>query len=110
MKRTLIASASIAIILGSGQARAEHGVVTAVHAGRYCYEFWLAGSPHWYAIPMLGTGYSLQAAEISSACDTPTVVGFTLSGNHCSATSPDGAGVVPVPSVTNVNIPPLPGQ
>jgi hypothetical protein len=110
MKRVFIASVSVAAILGIGQARAEHGVVTAVHAGLFCYEFQLAGSPNWYAIPTLGTGYSLQAAEISNARGTSTVVGFTRTGTDCSATSPDGAGVVPVPSVASVSIPPLPGQ
>ena len=110
MHRTLIASASIAVILGMGQARAEHGVVTAIHAGLFCYEFQLAGSPNWYAIPMFGTGYSTQAAEISSARGTSTVVGFSRSGTTCSPTSPDGAGVVPVPVVAGVSVPPLPGQ
>jgi hypothetical protein len=110
MKRMLIASVGIAAVLGIGQARAEHGTVTAVHAGLFCYEFQLAGSPNWYAIPMLGTGYALQAAEISSARGTSTVVGFTLSGTNCSATSPNGAGVVPVPNVASIGVPPLPGQ
>jgi hypothetical protein len=110
MKRVFIASLSIAALLGVGQARAEHGLVTAIHAGLFCYEFQLSGSPDWYAIPMLGTGYTLQAGEVSSARGTSTVVGFTLTGTNCSATSPNGAGVVPVPSVANVNVPPLPGQ
>jgi hypothetical protein len=112
MKRAFIASVSIATILGIGQARAEHGVVTAIHAGLNCYEFQLAGSPNWFAIPMLGTGYALQAAEVSNARGTATVIGFDLAvgGTKCSATSPNGQGVVPVPNVANVTIPPLPGQ
>jgi hypothetical protein len=85
MKRAFIASVSIATILGIGQARAEHGVVTAIHAGLSCYEFQLAGSPNWFAIPMFGTGYALQAAEVSnvrgrsgskcSKCQYPAVAG-----------------------------------
>jgi hypothetical protein len=110
MKRMLIASFGIAAILGVGEAQAGHGVVTATHAGLNCYEFQLAGSPDWYGIPMIGTGYAMQAAEIASARDTGKVIGFSLSGNNCSASSPNGAGVVPVPQVWNVNIPPLSGQ
>jgi len=110
MRRVFIASVSVAAILGIGQARAEHGTVTAVHAGHGCYEFKLAGSPNWFAIPMLGTGYALQAGEISSARGTSTEVGFNLESTTCSANSPDGKGVVPVPNVTGVNVPPLPGQ
>jgi hypothetical protein len=110
MKRVFIASVSIAALLGIGQARAEHGTVTAVHAGLTCYEFKLGTSPNWFAIPMLGTGYAAQAAEVSSARGTSTVIGFNVTSEHCSATSPDGGGVVPVPNVTSVNVPPLPGQ
>jgi hypothetical protein len=110
MKQVFMASVGIAAILGIGQARAEQGVVTAVHAGLFCYEFQLAGSPNWYAVPMLGTGYTLQAAEISNARGTSTVVGFSLTGTNCSAASPNGAGAVPVPNVASVSIPPLPGQ
>jgi hypothetical protein len=110
MKRVFIASVSIAALLGIGQAQAGHGVVVATHAGLTCYEFKLSGSPNWYAIPMLGTGYALQAAEVSGVLGTTTVIGFTLTGSHCSANSPDGGGVVPVPDVTNVSIPPLSGQ
>ena len=110
MKRMLIASVGIAAILGIGQARAEHGIVTAVHAGLFCYEFQLSGSPNWYAIPMFGTSTVLQAADISNARGTSTVVGFNKTGTTCSANSPDGAGVVPVPNVQGVSIPPLPGQ
>jgi hypothetical protein len=33
-----------------------------------------------------------------------------LSGTNCSATSPNGAGVVPVPNVASISVPPLPGQ
>jgi hypothetical protein len=110
MKPFLIASVGIAAILGIGQARAEHGVVTAIHAGLFCYEFQLAGSPNWYGIPMLGTGTGAQAAEVSSARGTSTVIGFSRTGTNCSETSPNGAGVVPVPNVASVSIPPLPGQ
>jgi hypothetical protein len=88
MRRVFIASVSIAAILGIGQARAEHGTVTAVHAGHGCYEFKLAGSPNWFAIPMLGTGFAVQAGEISSARGTSTVVGFNLE----SPPSPAKAG------------------
>jgi hypothetical protein len=110
MKRVFIASVSIAALLGVGQARAEHGVVTAVHAGLFCYEFQLSGSPNWYGIPMLGTGYGLQAGEISAARGTSTVVGFTVQDTNCSANSPDGTGAVPVPNVVSVSVPPLSGQ
>ncbi len=110
MKRVFIVSIGIAAILGIGQARAGQGVVTATHAGLHCYEFQLAGSPNWYGIPMIGTGYALQAGEVSSARDTGKVIGFTLSGSNCSATSPNGAGAVPVPNVQSLSIPPLQGQ
>jgi hypothetical protein len=110
MKRAFIVSVGIAAVLGIGQAQAEHGVVVATHAGLNCYEFQLAGSPNWFAIPMLGTGYALQAADISNARDTGKLIGFTRSGTNCSATSPNGAGAVPVPNVASVSIPPLPGQ
>ena len=105
-----MASVSIAAILGIGQAQAVNGVVTATHAGLFCYEFKLAGSPNWYAIPMVGIGYSLQAADISVARDTGKVIGFNLAGTNCSATSPDGLGAVPVPNVQSLSIPPLSGQ
>ena len=110
MKRVFIASVSIAAILGIGQAQATNGVVNATHAGVFCYEFKLAGSPNWYAIPMIGTGYALQAADISVARDTGKVIGFNIAGTNCSATSPDGAGAVPVPNVQSLSIPPLSGQ
>ena len=110
MKRVFIASVSIAAILGIGQARAEHGLVTTIHAGLFCYEFQLSGSPNWYAIPMSGTGYALQAAEVSSVRGTSTVIGFNLAGTNCSATSPDGGGRIPVPNVQSLSIPPLSGQ
>jgi hypothetical protein len=110
MKQVFIASLSVAAILGIGQAQAEHGVVVATHAGLTCYEFQLAVSPNWFAVPMIGTGYAVQAGEISIARDTGKVVGFTRSGTNCSATSPNGAGAVPVPNVASVSIPPLPGQ
>jgi hypothetical protein len=110
MKRVFMASVSIAAILGIGQAQAVNGVVTATHAGLFCYEFKLAGSPNWYAIPMVGIGYSLQAADISVARDTGKVIGFNLAGTNCSATSPDGLGAVPVPNVQSLSIPPLSGQ
>jgi hypothetical protein len=110
MKRVFMASVSIAAILGIGQAQAVNGVVTATHAGVFCYEFKLSGSPNWYAIPMVGVGYALQAAEISGARDTGKVIGFNLAGTNCSATSPDGAGAVPVPNVQSLSIPPLSGQ
>jgi hypothetical protein len=110
MKRVFIASVSIAAILGIGQAQAVNGVVTATHAGVFCYEFKLAGSPNWYAIPMVGVGYAMQAADISGARDTGKVIGFNLAGTNCSATSPDGGGAVPVPNVQSLSIPPLSGQ
>src|SRR3984893_11609146 len=105
MKLVFIASVSIAAILGIGQAQAVNGVVTATHAGVFCYEFKLAGSANWYAIPMVGIGYSLQAADISVARDTGKVIGFSFAGTNCSATSPDGLGVVPVPNVQSLSIP-----
>jgi hypothetical protein len=110
MKRVLIASVSIAAILGIGQAQATSGTVTATHAGVFCYEFKLSGSPNWYAIPMVGVGYALQAAEVSSVRGTSTVIGFSFAGTNCSATSPDGLGAVPVPNVQSLSIPPLSGQ
>src|SRR6516165_6231973 len=67
MKRVFIASASIVAILGIGQAQATNGVVSATHAGLFCYEFKLSGSPNWYAIPMIGTGYAMQDSDIASA-------------------------------------------
>jgi hypothetical protein len=110
MKPFLIASVGIAALLGVGQAQATSGVVNATHAGIFCYEFRLVGSPNWYAIPMVGIGYSLQAADISVARDTHTPIGFSNAGTNCSDNSPDGLGVVPVPNVWSVSIPPLPGQ
>jgi len=70
MKPVFIASVGIAALLGVGHAQATSGIVNATHAGVFCYEFRLAGSPNWYAIPMIGIGYPLQAAEISVARDT----------------------------------------
>ena len=109
MKRVFIASVSIAAVLGIGQAHATKGVVAATVAGVGCYEFKLAGSSNWYAIPMIGTGYSLQAGDVSSARDTGKQIGFNVAGTHCSDTSPDGAAV-PVPNVQGLSIPPLPSQ
>jgi hypothetical protein len=63
-----------------------------------------------WASPMIGTGYAVEAGEISIARDTGKVIGFTRSGTNCSATSPNGAGAVPVPNAASVSIPPLPGQ
>jgi hypothetical protein len=65
---------------------------------------------HWYAVPMIGTGYALQAADISSARDTGKTIGFNITSTNCSDNSPDGAGVVPVPTVQSLSIRPLPGQ
>ena len=110
MKPVFIASVGIAAILGVGQAQAASGVVSATHAGVFCYEFKLGTSPNWYAIPMIGTGYALQAAEISSVRGTSTAIGFNITGTSCSDNSPDGGGVVPVPNVQSLSIPPLSGQ
>jgi hypothetical protein len=110
MKRVFMASVSIAALLSIGQAQAGQGVVTAVHAGLFCYEFKLSGSPNWYAIPMLGTGYAMQAAEVSAVRGTSTVIGFSLNGTNCSDNSPDGGGAVPVPNVQSLSVPPLSGQ
>jgi hypothetical protein len=110
MKRVFIASASIAAILGIGQAQAASGVVNATHAGLGCYEFTLSGSSNWYGVPMIGTGYALQAAEIASARDTGKTIGFNITTTNCSDTSPNGAGAVPVPVVQSLSVPPLPGQ
>ena len=110
MRRVFVASASFAVILGIGQAQAEHGVVGATHAGLNCYHFQLAGSSNWFGIPMIGTGYALQANEVSNARDTGKVIGFTLGNSVCSPASPNGVGRVPVPSVQGISIPPLPGQ
>ena len=110
MKPVFIASVGIAALLGVGHAQATSGIVNATHAGVFCYEFRLAGSPNWYAIPMIGIGYPLQAAEISVARDTLKPIGFSTAGTNCSDTSPDGLGVVPVPNVQSLSIPPLLGQ
>jgi hypothetical protein len=110
MKSILIASVGVTVILGIGSAQANHGVVAKTHAGLTCYEFQLAGSPNWYAIPMIGNGYGQQASDISSARDSGKTVGFSVVNTNCSANSPDGAGAVPVPNVTGISIPPLPGQ
>jgi len=110
MKPVFIASVGIAAILGVGQAQAASGVVSATHAGVFCYEFKLAGSPNWYAISMIGIGYSLQAADISVARDTGKTIGFNIGNTSCSDNSPDGGGVVPVPNVQSLSIPPLSGQ
>ena len=110
MKRVFIASASIAAILGIGQAQATNGVVSATHAGLFCYEFKLSGSGNWYGVPMIGTGYALQAADVASARDLAKVIGFNITSTNCSDSSPDGTGTVPVPVVQSLSIPPLPGQ
>jgi len=110
MKRLFIASASIVAILGIGQAQATNGVVSATHAGLFCYEFKLSGSPNWYAIPVIGTGYAMQASDIASARDTGKTIGFNITSTNCSDSSPDGGGAVPVPVVQSLSIPPLPGQ
>jgi hypothetical protein len=110
MKPIFIASVGIAAMLGVGQAQATSGFVTATHAGVFCYEFKLGASPNWYAVPMVGIGYSLQAADISVARDTGKMIGFSIAGTSCSDNSPDGLGVVPVPNVQSLSIPPLPGQ
>ena len=105
MKRVFIASASIVAILGIGQALATNGVVSATHAGLFCYEFKLSGSPNWYAVPMIGTGYSMQASDIASARDTGKTIGFNITSTNCSVSSPDGGGAVPVPVVQSLSIP-----
>lgn len=105
MKRVFIGSASIVAILGIGQAQATNGVVSATHAGLFCYEFKL-----WYAIPMIGTGYAMQASDIASARDTGKTIGFNITSTNCSDSSPDGGGAVPVPVLQSLSIPPLPGQ
>ena len=110
MKQVFIASASIVAILGIGQAQATNGVVSATHAGLFCYEFKLSGSPNWYAIPVIGTGYAMQASDIASARDTGKTIGFNITSTNCSDSSPDGGGAVPVPVVQSLSIPPLPGQ
>jgi hypothetical protein len=109
MKSVFIALVSIAAILGIGQAQATSGVVTATHAGVFCYEFKLGTLSNWYAIPMIGIGYSLQAADVSVARDTGKPIGFNIAGTSCSDTSPDG-GIVPVPNVQSLSIPRLSGQ
>ena len=92
------------------QAQATNGVVSATHAGLFCYEFKLSGSPNWYAIPMIGTGYAMQASDIASARDTGKTIGFNITSINCSDSSPDGGGAVPVPVVQSLSIPPLPGH
>jgi hypothetical protein len=110
MKRMFIALLSIAAVLGVGEAQAERGVVLQTHAGLLCFEFQLAGSQNWFAIPMIGTGYAVEAAEVANARDSGKLIGFVLSGSNCSASSPNGAGRVPVPNVQGISVPPLSTQ
>ena len=63
-----------------------------------------------YAIPVIGTGYAMQASDIASARDTGKPIRFNITTTNCSDSSPDGGGAVPVPVVQSLSIPPLPGQ
>jgi hypothetical protein len=112
--RTLIAIALATALTATTPAYADHGVVTATHAGVYCFAVQFDKNQQWFGIglteenrhPPSLVGKQGQITSLLLSKSTGSEVGYDVAGTYpCRASL--GENIL---GIENINNPPLPNQ